>query len=169
MIRVCLFVEDVAQETLVRGLVLRLANLEGTDVDLVVLNAEGGEGRVWTSLRRKRVVHLVADVVPVVVATPVPYVESWYVADPKAVGRALGQDVLTDAATRRTRRDLKAALRNAVTTAIGQRPALGGAEHGHEVATVMDLDIAGRQAAELATFCTDLRSALRLLASTDTS
>lgn len=197
MIRVCLFVEDVAQENLVRGLLLRLADLEGAAVDLLVLNAEGGEGRVLTGLkryladlrrrivatdllvvaidankagastRRALVVNLVGDLLPVAVATPTPYIESWYLADPAALSRVLGHPVSASSAPRRTRRDLKAALRDAVTSAIGQRPVLGGAEHGEALAAVMNLDLAGRQERELASFCNDARSALRLLLLTD--
>lgn len=193
MIRICLFVEDVAQENLVRGLVLRLAAMEGAAVDVLVLNAEGGEGRVRTSLkryladlrrnvvaadllivavdannvgasaRRAAVVGMVADRLPVAVATPVPYIESWYIADAAALGRVLGHSVSISTPSRRTRRHLKATLREAVISAVGQRPALGGAEYGGAIASTMDLDATGRQEGELASFCADVRSALRLL------
>lgn len=196
MIRVCLFVEDVAQENLVHGLVRRLADLEGAAVDMLVLNAEGGEGRVLTSVkryladlrrsivatdllvvavdankvgvssRRSAIVKLVGDLLPVAVATPSPYIESWYLADPAALSRALGRSASVPSAPRRTRRDLKTALREAVTSAVGQRPVLGGAEHGEALAATMDLEIAGRQEPELASFCDDVRTALRLLSLT---
>lgn len=197
MIRVCLFVEDVAQENLVRGLLLRLADLEGAALDVLVLNAEGGEGRVLTSLkryladlrrsvvatdllvvaidankvgastRRAMIVNLVGELLPVAVATPSPYVESWYLADPAALSRALGHPASVPSAPRRSRRDLKAVLREAVTSAIGQRPPLGGAEHGEPLAAELDLDLAGREEPELASFCDDVRSALRLLLLSD--
>lgn len=191
MIRVSLFVEDVAQENLVGGLIRRMAVAEHQVVDVAVRNAEGGDGRVFSSLkryvrdvqlrresvdvlvvavdadkigvaaRRRLAREVVGNLVDLVLAMPDPYIERWYLLDVAGLGQVLEAPVTADVHLHGTKADLKASLRTAVKSATGARPLLGGAEHGESLAQVMDLELACRSDRQLAEFLDDLQSTLR--------
>jgi hypothetical protein len=97
----------------------------------------------------------------VVMALPDPHIEKWYLLDPRAVSRSLGQDYATTLPPKGTR-NFKRALLDAFDRA-GIRPPSGGSEFGEDIATVMDLS-AARIDADFGRFVADLRSAIRLAA-----
>jgi hypothetical protein len=98
-----------------------------------------------------------------VVATPDPHIERWYLADPFAIGRVLGQRYAAQVPAQKCERHrYKRALREAFL-AIGVDPPAGGIVYGEDIALAMDLREAERQP-DLARFISDYRAAIRQLA-----
>ncbi len=96
-----------------------------------------------------------------VVAVPDPHVELWYLSDPGALPRVLGEDFVAEVPPHKCERHrYKEALRQACRRA-GVEPVAGGVEYGEEVAAAMDLDLACRHDEGLGRFRDDLRGALR--------
>lgn len=93
-----------------------------------------------------------------VFASPDPYVEAWYLADPesfKAVVGARPQQV-----GRASRHHFKQSLVNAIEEG-GSRAIQGGASFGPELVEAMDLYRAGKAVPSLGNAISDLRAGLR--------
>ncbi len=99
-----------------------------------------------------------------VLAVPDPHVEVWYLSDPTALPRVLGEDFTAEAPPYKWERHrYKEALRQACRRA-GVEPVAGGVEYGEDVAKAMDLDVACRREEGLGRFRDDLRGAIRAAA-----
>jgi len=96
-----------------------------------------------------------------VVASPDPHVECWYVADPESFKGVVGHRP-TIAKKKCARNYYKNALANAVRKA-GHPATLGGIEFAPELVERMDLYRAGKNERSLKAFVDDLRGKLRTL------
>lgn len=96
-----------------------------------------------------------------VLAVPDPHIEKWYLADPRAPAKAIGESGFADVPARKCERHrYKKALSDAFEQ-LELTLAAGGIEYGTEIARCMDLDLASRNEPTLQRFISDLRSALR--------
>ena len=96
-----------------------------------------------------------------VVASPDPHVERWYLADPESFNTVVGQRPIVG--KKKCARDhYKRVLVKSVLQA-GHPATLGGIEFGSELVDGMDLYRAGRGDHSLKAFLDDLRGKLRLL------
>ena len=98
----------------------------------------------------------------IVLAIPEPHVERWFLLDPQAPARALGEGgaaALPDMKCEPNR--YKQALR-AAFAGMGVDPPAGGVLYGEEIADTMNLELACRHA-DFSAFLGDLRGALRLV------
>ncbi|MBI3105456.1 MAG: hypothetical protein HYY95_07775 [Candidatus Rokubacteria bacterium] len=96
-----------------------------------------------------------------VVASPDPHVERWYLADPESFKEVVGHRP-TIAKKKCVRNYYKNALANAVRKA-GHPATLGGIEFAPELVERMDLYRAGKSERSLKAFVDDLRGKLRTL------
>lgn len=98
---------------------------------------------------------------PVVVASPDPHVERWYLADPESFHEVVGASAPRERV--KCERDrYKNQLRDAVRRG-GHVPTLGGIEFAQEIVNAMDLYRAGRSEPSLRAFVNDTRDAVRQL------
>jgi hypothetical protein len=130
--------------------------------------ARDGDCRGGT-MRREEIARVVGNRYAgrLVVAVPEPHVEIWYLADPRAVARAVGSDVTADVPTLKCERNrYKRALRQAFV-GVGITPVAGGVEYGRQIAEGMDLALACRNDSSLARFVADVRGCLRAIGTAD--
>lgn len=100
---------------------------------------------------------------PVIVASPDPHVERWYLADPESFHEVVGVSVPRERV--KCERDrYKNRLREAIRGG-GHIPTLGGVEFAAEIVEVMNLYRAGRGEPSLRAFVNDMRDAVRRLPS----
>ena len=133
-------------------------------LDILVV-AIDGNCHGWSE-RRTQILSIVGQGYPgmVVVAAPDPHVERWYLADPCAVARSMGETAEADVPQKKCERGrYKAALRQAFV-AFGIDPPLGGIESGDDIARVMNLKVAcGLN--DFRAFLDELRGGLQRMAS----
>ncbi len=96
---------------------------------------------------------------PVVVASPDPHIERWYMADPESFHEVVGA-AITQERVKCERDRYKSQLRDAVRRG-GHVPTLGGIEFAREIVGAMDLYRAGQNEASLRVFVKDMRDAVR--------
>lgn len=165
-VAVDVFVEDRAHEAFLVPLVLRIAREEEVPVSPRVRSARGGHARAIAELK------LYQDLVTkgaagtpfsdrLVVASPDPHVERWYLADPESFKAVVGQRPAVG--KKKCARDhYKRVLAKTVRQA-GHPATLGGIEFAPDLVEGMDLHRAGRGNHSLKAFLDGLRGKLRLL------
>lgn len=114
--------------------------------------------------RRRQIEEILADLGEppcVVIATPDPYVERWYVVDATAIKEALGKGPAAVATPPRCSHDVfKDLLRDTIAKADAT-PALGGYEYADLIVPQIDLYRAGRAEPAFGHFVTDLRACMK--------
>lgn len=143
-----------------RHYVADLATGHDSFLDVLVVAIDANSDGV--AARRQLIKRLVGDSYAgtLVTAIPDPHVECWYLADPYAVSRAIGQSYRVEVpSTIKKGQSYKPVLRSAFLQG-GVDPPGGGPEYGEAIAAVMDLRVASKRP-ELEQFVSDARAALR--------
>lgn len=102
----------------------------------------------------------------IVLAIPDPHVERWYLADPGAIGRALGVSGSVAPPDQKCDKNRYKTLLNQAFAELGELPAAGGIEYGDRIAEEIDLNRVRQTDQQLTDFIDNLRRSLRLAART---
>ena len=138
--------------------------VSNADADVVVVAIDGNclgfaEARADV---QKLAIPTFAD--RLVVASPDPHIERWYMADPQAVSKVLGREA-PDLKRKCERAYYKRALRDLIARS-GRMPLLGGPETAPDLAENVNVYRAGRNDSSFKAFVSDLKAKLaRRLAS----
>jgi hypothetical protein len=95
-----------------------------------------------------------------IVASPDPHVERWYMADPESFGRVVGQEPTVG--KKKCERDHYKNILSKTVRQAGHPPTLGGIEFAREIAQAMDLYRASKNDPSLKSFLDNFRAGLRV-------
>lgn len=180
---VVLFVEDIAQETILRGILEREAQTAGRAIRVRPQSVRGGAPRLmreverflrqpsagidavvvgrdgncigFAARRQEMLRELPQTHVPLILAVPHPHIERWLLVDTAAFKTVFGRGCPTP--PDKCERDVYKRLLRQALTDLGLQPLSDGLEHAEDLISALDLDHVDRVDASLAAFVHDLR------------